>query len=688
MNTLRPRAVAWVALALLALALAVWWVGGPFLLARSVEVDVATQPAGAAWSLQWADGAGRAINGLWLEEGPAAHNGDDGVVRRFESVIPDYAFARLELHWHDAPDLQVRVKSPAVLIERVGGFSHRTTLEADPLGVAGTTLDSDIYTSEGDAGGIGWRLPRVTLAQVIDVAVVYGALLAGGAAVWLVLRRGGVRWYGPQGAALLLVGVLHAWLAWRAPMLYCPDSMDYAVNAKTFLQTHTLDHFTAWRLPGYSLLLAPLMSLQHYSVALGWVQACMGVGTAWLAGRTVRGMVRPESAGGFAALAIVLVGLDPVLLSYERHAMPECMCGLLAMLMAYIAMRGRFWAWGPGIGAYAGAIGLGALLAGACYVRGNLMVLLVLLPFAIAAWPWMEGRRARAAWLLGLSLLAGVGGVLPWIVRNGHVYGRHEFVVGSGFTRTLSLSEAGMMDLNQTGLFSREQWEAARGAKGWIDVMGHLRERADGPIAERTAGLHPWTMQDTRAGEAAKEALARRPGARARYVVGAWINLMGLWPVPRPGFQENSWWSTELRQWEEPGLNHRVPPEAYVHLNAADVRDIYDRSVSSTASWSKSDQAKVFAWMWDVGTAVRPVWALLLVLGVVGALRRRQWSLLVIGLACVAHATALAALLLTGIDRYQAPLFPVMAVLACYGVAVACGAAPFAAARSRTRRAG
>ena len=39
------------------------------------------------------------------------------------------------------------------------------------------------------------------------------------------------------------------------------------------------------------------------------------------------------------------------------------------------------------------------------------------------------------------------------------------------------------------------------------------------------------------------------------------------------------------------------------------------------------------------------------------------------GLAAVAHAGVLAVLLVNGIDRYQAPWYPVMTVVGCYGLA-------------------
>jgi hypothetical protein len=44
----------------------------------------------------------------------------------------------------------------------------------------------------------------------------------------------------------------------------------------------------------------------------------------------------------------------------------------------------------------------------------------------------------------------------------------------------------------------------------------------------------------------------------------------------------------------------------------------------------------------------------------------------------IAHAGYLSIILLTGIDRYQASLYPVMTLLAVYGLACLAGAAPMA----------
>ena len=55
------------------------------------------------------------------------------------------------------------------------------------------------------------------------------------------------------------------------------------------------------------------------------------------------------------------------------------------------------------------------------------------------------------------------------------------------------------------------------------------------------------------------------------------------------------------------------------------------------------------------------------------ALGRREWCLLMLGLIPLAHAGAISIVLLDAIDRYQAPLYPLMSVVACYGFAAVAG---------------
>ena len=653
-------------LVLLALAVAAWAAAGPLLLTRGAVIEASVQGQGAEWSLVWLAADGSVVNGRWVEVG-------EGAVR-LEGPVANRGFECLGLRWSGA-GVRVADAPAATLVERVLWWESRTALRP---GEGAAVLREGVWIAEGQEGMVAWRMPALTVAQVLDIALVYGLLLMGAAAVWGLVRVGdGGRWYTPERAALLLVVAVHAWMAVRAPLLYCPDSMDYAVNAKVLLETGSFEHFNAWRLPGYSVFLAPFVAWLHgWNFGLGVAQGVLGVVTAWLAGRCVGSML----SGPWAALAMVVVGLDPVLLAYERTAMPECLTAFMAMLAVWVALRGTFWGGAGMAGGCAAAAGLGLLLGTACYVRGNMQLLVLLLPVAVAAWNARRGGWARGAVLGGVVLVVGVGCVVPWVVVNAGKYGRAEFVVGSGFTRAQSLVEAGLMDGNQAGVFPRGQAERVDAELkerrlGWERFMGELRGIEGTPVAARTAGMHEWTRLDARAREASAESVARAPAARVKHAFEGAANLLGVWPSDEAGARENAYWSEPLRVWSEPGLNYRVGPEAYGHLRPEVVRGVYDRTVESTAPWTKSDQGGAFQRLWTFGEVARPVWGVLVLVGLVGAVGRRRWALCVVGAAVVAHAAYLSGALHTVIDRYQAPLFPVMGVLAVYGLACLAGAA-------------
>lgn len=673
MKRTHARTLLLIALVLLPAAVAAWAAAGPFFLARSVQIEATVQGAGARWALEWRRGNGDVINGRWLD----VQAGDEPGAVVLNSPVRNKAFDTLALRWEGA---EVRVKDPATatLVERLLWAELRTSLTPVTATVGEGALEDGFWVGEEEGGALVWRMPALTIAQVLDIAAAYVLLLALGLIAWLVVMIGdGRTWYTPQRAALALVVVVHAWLAICAPMLYCPDSMDYAVNAKVLAKTRSFDHFNGWRLPGYSMFLVPFVAgLHKYNLGLGIVQAILGVLTAWLAGRTVGQFL----SGAWAALALLVVGLDPVLLAYERMAMPECLTAFLGMLAAWLALRETWWAGPNRLRVCAGAVGLGLLLGAACYVRGNMQLLALALPCAVVAPLFASGAWRRGVVVGGVMLAVAAGCVTPWVMKNAQRHGRAQFVVGSGFTRAQSLVEAGLLDANQSGVFQHDKAAEVvsnleNRTQGWEGFMRELRRTDGTPVAARTSNLESWAQLDARAQEAADESVARNPAARWGHALRATGNLLGVWPADKPGSDENAYWSEPLRRWSEQGLNHRVPPEAYGHLKLTHTRDIYERTLERTEHWIRTDQADAFNRLWTFGEVARPVWAVLMFAGVIGALGRRRWGLLIVGAVVVGHALFLGGVLHTIIDRYQAPLYPIMSVLAVYGLACLAGVA-------------
>jgi hypothetical protein len=679
---LHPRYLLVWMLALLPVAGLLWFVRGPFVLSRQVTMDVKATAGTGEWWLEWQNASGAARNGRWLE----LESMEGTIDTQLTTAVPNYQFDSLALRWRHAPGVVLTQPAAVTLVERVLWFTVMTELHPLVEQPEGVTLENGAYSSKAPEGGVRWGMPAFTIAQAQDVAVLYVLLIAGFLVVFGAYHlKDGKPWYTPQRAVLLLVIAVHVWFIMRAPLLYCPDSMDYAVNSKLLLRNHTLEHFNAWRLPGYSIFLVPFIGgLHKFSFALGLAQGVLAVITAWLAGRTVRSFLPAP----WPALVMLLVGLDPVLLGYARHAMPESLCACLCTLTVFLACRARFWTseWLP-LACLAGA-GVGLLIAACCYLRGNMLVLAAGIPAAIAVWPLAERRVWRGIALLLVIGVVAAGALAPWVIRNHRIYDRYEFVVGGGFTRALSAFEAGLLDLNQTAVFTREHWNTleqsrAEGKLTQTTVLNDLGKK-ETPLGAATQSLHPWTAKDLRAEHAASESLARAPTTRWGYSLRAFLNVSGLWGGELPGFRENFHWNNRLMEWREPGLNHEVEPTAFAHLPHEDAADIYDRTVSGTAEWNKTDQGQVFARLWTLTDLLRPLWAGLCLLGVLCAIGRRQWTLAILGGFAFVHAGALGFHLLTGIDRYQVPLLPMMSVLAVYGLACMAGVVPARTPDSRT----
>jgi hypothetical protein len=648
-----------------------WLAAGPVFLARTVDFTIDAKKAGPKWSLEWQDDSGKTINGVWIEASPD----QSGTLHMdVHQALPNYTFGRLALRWWAAPGLELTDPGPPRVTERVLWFKFEPTLERAQANIEGTTLGHDSFTSTKPDGGAVWLMPRWTVAPALDLAFVCSIVFLAGLAVFgvLALGRPGLK-YNPEAAAIIAVVLVHAYLAIRAPMLFCLDSMDYAVNALAFNEKPAaILHLHPWRMPGYSIFLMPFLRfVTHYSALLGWAQALLAVLSAWMASRiTLVFLSRP-----WAALTILLVGLDPVLLVWTRHAMPELLCTFLVTLIALILVQQRVWRDVPAYWAALAAVGLGILIGALCYVRGNYQILVVFAPLAVAAWPLAQ-KNPRRAFLLGLLLFATAAACLaPAIVYNYRENKRAEFMVGTGYTQALSLLEARALDRNQAGAFSFDQWQDARtppnDSPGSLEFLAKLRAQKEGPLSEQTSDLPQWTSQDRRGAAVARESMARHPMERLEHSGRAMARLVGLWD-PAAG-SENDFWSIPLRRAQGENLTQPQPPANYRDLTQSKVEDIYDRTAVSTLPWVKSGEAAAFDGVFRGAAAVKPLWAALFLLGVLVALARREWCLLLLGVVPLAHAAALSFVLLDGIDRYQAPLYPLMSVVACYGLAAVAG---------------
>lgn len=449
-------------------------------------------------------------------------------------------------------------------------------------------------------------------------------------------------------------------------MLFLPDAVDYAHNAQRLIDTGSFAQFNAWRLPGLSLILTPLAALAgHPEELFGWVQAAMGVAAAWLAHRTLLPLIGPR----WSILAMLLVGLHPALLAWERHLITETPTLLLVTLAWWLASilpaaspRRR-----PLL-----SLALGVAAALAILTRANTIpVLLLLLP---AIWLTMRaasGPRAASA-TAALSLAAALACLTPWVLRNRAVFGEPAIIIGRGYARLIFAWHADLHDLNQTALYDREGWQLAHRRRAQGNHEFDYFDQLD--ASPRLASpLHPWVARDRRCHAAATESRLRAGPESGVLALHAILSHLHLFSHPaHPPFRNNDYYHKPLRgilystttptSW---GRDPRWRPDQ-LHLPTLDA--IAGRTVRDISFVTTSPHARAFAhadalarWLWPVPGA-------LFLLGGAVSLARRDWLVTAAAAAFLANALAFSWVFLCGETRYSDPLLPLFFMVAVYAL--------------------
>jgi len=481
---------------------------------------------------------------------------------------------------------------------------------------------------------------------------------------------------------LLLAGgvvvVSHVGAAWFLPVVFLPDSMDYAVSGVRALDSGTLESMGTWRVPGFPLIFAFFHGfMRNPASGIGLLNAACVIASAGLAGVIV-GRVYGVAAAG---VAVLLVGLDPVGFLYQQAVMPESLSTLfiVGIVAAVMGVRGdvasrRTCARTLALGVLFGvAVGLG------CYLRPNLQVVVVWTACALGLVAWRTPLRGM---VIGMGVLLAGGAVIsPWVLRTHARTDRVSLVVGAGITRAISAVEVGALDLDQPGLLTatvvaRVRAREVEGRLGPYDLIDVLTPLVANPDPDRRRAA-----LDELCAELAVESARRHPGRHACLGARAFLNVSGLWIIRDTGYRENAWWA---RAWVEPMTqagNHHVPADGYRELAEDEVRPIVNRTRASMPRVSGVVEACARAWWigWEWGRAAL---AWLSLVGIVSSVRQGRVGLGAMLMLPLVHAGVMAGLTWAGIDRYGVPFYPVMVT---GGVIGAAGAARWLITRQLVR---
>ena len=643
---------------LVALSLPVWTFLQPRIVQRELALALQVQAGepGPHWQVEWTRADNDRVNGAWIDLTQADST-------RATLALPNYDLSRLALHWLDVPNVEFTLADVRLTTSLLGRVAT-----SEPLGIV-DGHEGVFHTTSGD-GRIELELPAgLTLKQqAVGVGLV--------AVCWLLaLIVIDLLWFAAaplsilQGAwvdvaALLAVIAVRVWLAYWSPIMATSDSLEYTLKAECLLgqvdslpaeQGDFLDYF---RLPGYAAILAPFVAaLRHFGPAVGVFQALLGVAMAWM----VRGMLRPFLRRPWPAIAMLVVGLDPTLLTYERYLLTECVTAFVVTAAAWMVVRlavrraDSLW-WGL---RWAGVLGLTCGLGP--YVRGNLQLLVLLAPVAVLCTGWRRDR-GRAVVEASTALLVSLACIVPWMLRTEHKYGVFGFGLGKAGAAFVNGEYYDITDLNQTAVFAHDGWQRDGGPVATVRKIWAL------PLVDAAEAPSVPIAQETVVADILEESRRRHPDTQ---LWGIWNALVAQLDAPPDATAENNWYARRLsgaRRKEELDATHtNLTNRHHVDGVWSAIRERVEVDMSHVADSRHAGIFKGLVRGWEY-YKVRRLLSLLLIIGTVLALRARCLPVAGVGLIALANALAFAVLLTSAIDRYSAPFYPLVGVVAVFGV--------------------
>lgn len=693
---LGARAAGRVVIAMIAAAVVLaTWAMSPGLLTRTIEARVA---AGETWEVGWSDGAGERRSGAWLDARVSGEDARIGVAKWAE---------RVELRRVDTRD----VNAAETAEHLVANFQAHLVERAGGVEIARVTFHEGV-TGVGARGGAvlvvrvaACAMVAALLATVLKVVKLVGHVGTGATPVpqaWVGVAAVPRGWVGAArmvGAAPVVV--IAVWTL-VSPTMMCPDSVDYVANAMRLIDTGSFAHFDGWRSPGYSIVLLGLLAFgTHVATAAGVLNGLMVIATMLLSARACWLIVREGTGGArgserlaaWAAAAVIwVIALDPWVMLWTRHVMPEC----ASMLVVAVVVRVLV---GMGVGRARGVwrdvaigAGLGIFIGGACYVRGNFQLLVACVPMCLGVCVLARGGGVGRAVVVGsVCGVCGVGVLMPWVVRTHERTGAWSFTTGGQFAKALFAQETGLMDWIQTEAFEFDHMLrlAAMRDAGALGAYAFVHEMNTGKLAGMgDAGLPQLVNTDRRAKVMVKESLARRPAMRNVLAMKAMSTQIGVWAFDVPGYRENAYWAGALRasggdvKGPTGGDNQWAEAASQTHLPKELVEKVHARTTRSIEGYRDGAAARGFDAWWSVGSVLRMAVAWAGVIGVVGVvlrlvreavygakdaagdgawLRGAVCMVLIAGLVA-AHGAAIAWVVMTGLDRYAVAMIPASAV--------------------------
>jgi hypothetical protein len=407
-----------------------------------------------------------------------------------------------------------------------------------------------------------------------------------------------------------------------------------------------------------------MLTMSDFVAGLGWAHAAMGVAIPLLAWDMLRTRLRSP----WPQLGAILIAVDPALVMWQRTVLTEELTTLLVMVCAWLFVKvhdvgtGGRWR-----GTMARAAVLGGALAAACYTRPNMQVFAVLAPLLLGG--VALGKRSRPLALCAGACLACTALLLsPIFISNARTFSTPGLVVGADWNRAVWAWEDGLMDWNQSGVFTFDQFRTLRtlAREHRIASFTFPDKAQEWRTPPAPDDVHPRSQMDIRAGALWRESAARRGDMFLRTVPRAFASLMGV-PMSQPGIFHG----------DAPFLlapllgDGRQCPQGTNWLTGFDraISPEFEQTVHPIGNVAESWPARTLGaafhgWAW-----LRPALAAAFLFAGVVLVRKRDWAFASLALIVVAHMAGVAVLMFCGNDRYAMPWYGLMTVVTLAGLA-------------------
>jgi hypothetical protein len=302
---------------------------------------------------------------------------------------------------------------------------------------------------------------------------------------------------------------------------------------------------------------------------------------------------------------------------------------------------------------------------------------MVWVPIQLAAAGWRRWPRRHTLLTIGLAGAVSLAAIAPWIVYNKVCHGIPTWVIGSDRERYVGAWLNDLVDMNQTRFLGANEQRVLRerNDRGEINVWTFVKKlcKHHAPIF---LNMQDWQQPEKRKQAAilatqadllldvVRESRFRRPATARIALVRSLAQQLGFNPMHDISMANECLGCINLIS----GKYHLTYNLAGLENSRAFrwLKPAFERVRRDVSHLDSNRSARLFRRLGESYKYVNPLVGGLLLVGVFWALAGRRFTPAGLGLLALGHASALALLFYSPIDRYSLPFQPFYVMLAIY----------------------